>query len=373
MSSGTPVACALAELGVPHERVKVYITTGQQRRPDDLALNPNGKLRTLTVDGAPMFEALAIEMWLGQTDGVASGLWPAEGTPENLQARRAWSTWARVTCGAQLMRLQAATDLGTPDDAHGTAARKGLDGLLGLLDDRLDRQPWMLGARLYPGGPDRRLNDRLQRLHRCAGGHAFRDAGVAAEGAIVRPCLKRLSALRSGVRRAAVRLWRTTPPSGRVLRLSLWVTTPSLVECRLCARSPFTMKDDARIACPPPSHHLVRRPGDPVGVPRAIAEPRTCIGERNQLDRDLHDPGFQVDRRGRGRLGACACIGPCVGPLPVLLHPRTGPGSASRQRFGATACTAGVRVCVGFPGRTSNPACLGECAASRTSAVLLIA
>jgi len=29
MSSATPVACALAELGVPHERVKVDITTGE--------------------------------------------------------------------------------------------------------------------------------------------------------------------------------------------------------------------------------------------------------------------------------------------------------------------------------------------------------
>lgn len=144
MSSATPVACALAELGVPHERVKVDITTGEQRRPAYLALNPNGKVPTLTVDGAPMFEALAIEQWLGQTYGVESGLWPAAGTPAQLQAL-AWSTWAYVTYGAQLVRLQAANDLGTPDDAHGSAARKSLDELLALLDARLSRQSWMLG------------------------------------------------------------------------------------------------------------------------------------------------------------------------------------------------------------------------------------
>lgn len=144
MSSATPVACALAELGVPHERVKVDITTGEQRRPDFLALNPNGKVPTLTVDGAPMFEALAIEMWLGEQYGVKSGLWPATGTPAHLQAM-AWSTWSYVTYGAQLVRLQAANDLGTPDDAHGTAARKSLDELLALLDARLSQQPWMLG------------------------------------------------------------------------------------------------------------------------------------------------------------------------------------------------------------------------------------
>jgi len=144
MSSATPVACALAELGVPHERVKVDITTGEQRRPDYLALNPNGKVPTLTVDGAPMFEALAIELWLGQTYGVQSGLWPAEGTPERLQAM-AWSTWSYVTYGAQLVRLQAAKNMGTPDDAHGTAAHKALDELLAVLDGRLSQKPWLLG------------------------------------------------------------------------------------------------------------------------------------------------------------------------------------------------------------------------------------
>lgn len=144
MSSATPIACALAELGVPHERVKIDITTGAQRRPDYLALNPNGKVPTLTVDGAPMFEALAIELWLGQTYGVKNGLWPAAGSAAQLQAM-AWSTWAYVSYGAQLVRLQAAHDLGTPDDAHGSAARKSVDELLGVLDARLSQQPWMLG------------------------------------------------------------------------------------------------------------------------------------------------------------------------------------------------------------------------------------
>jgi glutathione S-transferase len=144
MSSATPIACALAELGVPHERVKIDITTGEQRRADYLALNPNGKVPTLTVDGAPMFEALAIELWLGQTYGVKNGLWPAAGSAAQLQAM-AWSTWAYVSYGAQLVRLQAAHDLGTPDDAHGSAARKSVDELLGVLDARLSQQPWMLG------------------------------------------------------------------------------------------------------------------------------------------------------------------------------------------------------------------------------------
>lgn len=144
MSSATPIACALAELGLPHERVKIDIRTGEQRRPAFLALNPNGKVPTLTVDGAPMFEALAMELWLGERHGVERGLWPAPGTPTQLQAF-SWCTWAYVTYGAQLVRLQAARDMGTPDDAHGRSGHQGMDQLLALLDARLAKQPWMLG------------------------------------------------------------------------------------------------------------------------------------------------------------------------------------------------------------------------------------
>lgn len=144
MSSATPVACALAELGLPHERVKVDITTGEQRRPGFLALNPNGKVPTLTVGDAPMFEALAIELWLAEQHGVERGLWPQPGTPAQLQAF-SWCTWAYVTYGAQVMRRQAAIDKGTPDDDHGLAALQAMDQLLALLDARLAQQPWMLG------------------------------------------------------------------------------------------------------------------------------------------------------------------------------------------------------------------------------------
>lgn len=146
MSSATPVACALAELDLPHERVKIDIRAGEQHRPDYLALNPNGKVPTLTVDGAPMFEALAIQLWLGETYGVERGLWPAAGTPEHLQAL-SWCAWAYVSYGAVLTRLHRATlgDEALLSSPHADAARAELSALLALLDTRLARQPWMLG------------------------------------------------------------------------------------------------------------------------------------------------------------------------------------------------------------------------------------
>ena len=147
MSSATPIACALAELNVPHERVKVDIHTGEQRHPDYLALNPNGKVPTLTVDGAPLFEALAIQLWLGHRFGVERGLWPAGGTPEALQAL-SWCAWAYVTYGAVVTRLHVATlgEEALRNPAHAKAATQALSDLLAVLDARLATQPWMLGT-----------------------------------------------------------------------------------------------------------------------------------------------------------------------------------------------------------------------------------
>ena len=146
MSSATPVASALAELAVPHERVKVDIRTGEQRRPEFLALNPNGKVPTLTVDGAPLFEALAIHLWLGERYGVERGLWPAAGTPERLLAM-SWCAWSYVSYGAAVMRLFLATQAeGAPGGAEAERVLDDVDALLAVLDGHLSQQPWMLGA-----------------------------------------------------------------------------------------------------------------------------------------------------------------------------------------------------------------------------------
>lgn len=145
MSSATPIACALAELAVPHDRVKIDIRSGEQRTPEYLAINPNGKVPCLVVDGTPLFEGLAIHLWLGEHFGVAKGLWPQDGTPARLEAL-SWCTWAYVTYGAVIGRVWLATS----DDAlrnadHAAAGIRTATALLDLLEARLSQQPWMLG------------------------------------------------------------------------------------------------------------------------------------------------------------------------------------------------------------------------------------
>ena len=146
MSSATPVACALAELGVAHDRVRIDIRNGEQRTPEYLAINPNGKVPCLVVDGTPIFEGLAIHLWLGDRFGVARGLWPAADTPERLQAL-SWCAWAYVTYAAMINRLMLATREGPlRDSVQAASAGQGAAELLALLEDRLAAQPWMLGG-----------------------------------------------------------------------------------------------------------------------------------------------------------------------------------------------------------------------------------
>lgn len=148
MSSATPVVLALAELDVPHELVHVDLTAGDQRRPEFLALNPNGKVPTLVIDGKPMFEALAILQWLGDRFGVERGKWPAADTRERFEAL-SWSTWSYVTFGATLQRFLHATSERLPWQGHNEAQAKlaadELQSYLALLEARLGGRSHLLG------------------------------------------------------------------------------------------------------------------------------------------------------------------------------------------------------------------------------------
>lgn len=78
----------LLELDAPHELHLVDMTAGAQKRPEYLALNPNGVVPTLVADGVPMHEAAALAMILADRYPKA-GLAPAPGAP----LRPAYTQW----------------------------------------------------------------------------------------------------------------------------------------------------------------------------------------------------------------------------------------------------------------------------------------
>ncbi len=104
----------------------------------------------LVVDGTPMFEALAILIWLGDRFGAAQGLWPAVDSPARLQAL-AWSTWAYVSYGQPLSQRHLASSDTAPAELRSTEwanyASGALQNMLAVLDKQLAKTGFVVGDR----------------------------------------------------------------------------------------------------------------------------------------------------------------------------------------------------------------------------------
>jgi glutathione S-transferase len=66
---------ALHEVGVPFERRFIALDKNENRRPEYLALNPEGKVPTLVVDGRPLTE-VAANLWYLARQFPDAGLLP---------------------------------------------------------------------------------------------------------------------------------------------------------------------------------------------------------------------------------------------------------------------------------------------------------
>jgi glutathione S-transferase len=149
-SNATRIHQSLAELGIPYEEKRVDLRAGDQKKPEFLALNPNGKVPTIVIDGTPMFESVAIQIALGERYGVEKGLWPAPGSPEHLEALT-WIIWGQVTLtGAMFCYMQNTRDYIPKELHHAGQAEQALKDthhLLGLLNARLSERDYLTGAR----------------------------------------------------------------------------------------------------------------------------------------------------------------------------------------------------------------------------------
>ncbi|XYH95263.1 glutathione S-transferase family protein [Sorangium sp. So ce1128] len=149
-SNAGRIRVSLAELDVPHEVVRLDLRAGDQKKPDFLALNPNGKVPTVVIDGTPMFESVAIQIALGERYGVQKGLWPAPGTPEQLMALT-WLVWGQVSLTGALFRYMANTSEYFPKEQHNAKqaehALNEVRDLLRILDSRLDGRAYVTGER----------------------------------------------------------------------------------------------------------------------------------------------------------------------------------------------------------------------------------
>jgi glutathione S-transferase len=147
MSSAVVTEMVLEELGVPYERVTLDIQKGDTKKPEFLAVNPNGKVPCIVHDGTAIWESVALTIYLGETFGVERSLFPAPG-PRRGEAMK-WIVWNNVTLGDALGRFTRNNTNWFPDDQKnakaGEVARQDIAECLRILDVSLAGKQYLAG------------------------------------------------------------------------------------------------------------------------------------------------------------------------------------------------------------------------------------
>jgi len=145
-SSASPVHWTLEELGIPYEKVQIDLQAGEQKRPEYLKLNPNGRVPLLVHDGVPIFESAAIQLYLGELFGVEKGLYPAPG-PRRGEVMK-WIVWTNATLGEAMSRFGRNVGEWAPEDQRnakaGAAAKAEIEGLLRIVEEALTGRDYLV-------------------------------------------------------------------------------------------------------------------------------------------------------------------------------------------------------------------------------------
>ncbi|KQW19352.1 glutathione S-transferase [Afipia sp. Root123D2] len=128
----------LEETGQPYERVLTDISTGAQKTPEYLAINPMGKVPALKDGDVSIAEAAAICAYVAERYPDAK-LAPPVGDPRRAKYLQ-WLFFAPSCIEPAL--IQIFTKLEVPSS---TAAWGDADQVFDVLDKALEKGPWILG------------------------------------------------------------------------------------------------------------------------------------------------------------------------------------------------------------------------------------
>jgi glutathione S-transferase len=137
----------LQELGVPHENVPTHFANGDNKKPEYLALNPNGRVPTLDDEGLVLFESLAINLHLARKYDGGRGLWPKSADDQSRAIQ--WSLWTANELEPHVIAHLLNTRMlpeNLRDAARANAAQEALPKPLAVLDAQLAGRPHVLGA-----------------------------------------------------------------------------------------------------------------------------------------------------------------------------------------------------------------------------------
>lgn len=143
-------ACAVARyLGSPVEFVRVNLAQGEHRRPEFLAINPNGRVPVLQDGDWALWEANAIMCHL--SDLAHSDLWPHDESQVEVMRWLSWDTHHFTRPAGTLWfehTVKSAIGMGPPDPALVAAATTEFHAAAALLDRHLDGRSHVVGDRL---------------------------------------------------------------------------------------------------------------------------------------------------------------------------------------------------------------------------------
>ncbi|AKU97666.1 Glutathione S-transferase [Labilithrix luteola] len=135
-------------LGIEPELVTIDLAKGEQRRPEFMAVNPNGKVPVLVDDDFVLSESQAIMAYLAdKTPGQT--LYPTE-----LRARaevNKWMFWSANHWGPSISQInwerlvKKFLGMGEPDEAVVAKAVTMFHDFAKVLDSHLEKREWLVG------------------------------------------------------------------------------------------------------------------------------------------------------------------------------------------------------------------------------------
>ena len=154
MSRASRVMWCARELGIPYEHIDV--AWDSLKKPDYLAINPNGKVPAMSDGNLTMFKSLAINLYLAKKYGTGE-LYPTNIEDEARVLQ--WTLWAATEVEPHLLP-SVLVKFGIYSDAAGAkAAAERAKPALQVLDGQLKSREWIVGSKF--GIADLNVSARL--------------------------------------------------------------------------------------------------------------------------------------------------------------------------------------------------------------------
>lgn len=134
----------LEELGLPYENIPTHFATGDTRKPEFLAINPNGHIPALVDGDVTMWESMAINLYLAKK--YDKGLQPKTLADECHAIK--WSFWAMTEVEPHLLTVLMNRLFLPPDQRDPKAADAAIEKLskpFAVLDAELAERKYLVG------------------------------------------------------------------------------------------------------------------------------------------------------------------------------------------------------------------------------------